>query len=240
MALYVYAIVATSHPLTIEDMTGVGSEPAPVRALESGPIRAVVSDISEEIRPKRRDLLIHQDVQERLMGSGPLLPLQFGYTAPDESTVRQVLLRDADRYLADLERLKGCAEYHVRATVAEDELLRQILRESPEAHELNERMRAGDPDPQLPLALGQIVATQVRERQDALAAGLIDALLPFAREHNVRQASGDDFLNFSLLVAEDRKKEFLTAQAELARQLDDQAAVAFRLSGPLPPYSFVR
>ncbi|MFD3663823.1 GvpL/GvpF family gas vesicle protein [Streptomyces sp. NPDC058659] len=240
MALYVYAIVATSHPLAIEDMSGVGSDAAPVRALESGPIRAVVSDISEEIRPKRRDLLIHQEVQERLMEGGPVLPLQFGYTAPDESTVRHVLHNNADRYLADLERLDGCAEYHVRAALAEDEFLRRILRETPEAHELNERIRAGDPDPQLPMALGQIVATQVRERQDVLAAELIDALLPFAREHSVRQASGEDFLNCSLLVAEDRKKEFLTAQAELARQLDDQAEVVFRLSGPLPPYSFVR
>ncbi|MFJ5879416.1 GvpL/GvpF family gas vesicle protein [Streptomyces sp. NPDC093088] len=238
MALYVYAITGKDHPLAIEDMTGVGAEPSPVRALASGPLYAVVSDVSEEIRPKRRDLLIHQEVQERLMEGGPVLPLQFGYTAADEATVEQVLREDADGYLANLERLDGCAEYHVRASQNEEELLRQILREIPETRELNERIRAGDPDPQLPLTLGRTVAAQVQERQDALAAGLADALVPYAREHNVRPASGDDLLNLSLLISDDRKEEFLSAQAGLVRQLGD--GVEFRLSGPLPPYSFVQ
>ncbi|MFH9725986.1 GvpL/GvpF family gas vesicle protein [Streptomyces sp. NPDC017254] len=237
MALYVYAITAENHPLDVDDLSGVGSEPAPVRGVVSGPLCAVVSDISEKIRPKRRDLLIHQEVQERLMRGGAALPLQFGYIAVDEPAVEQALLKDADGYLANLERLGGCAEYHVRASQDEEELLRQILREAPDARELNERIRAGDQDPQLPLALGQLIAAQVQERQQALASGLVEALVPFAREHTVRQASGADFLNFSLLVADDRQEEFRTAEASLARQIGD--GIEFRLSGPLPPYSFV-
>ncbi|WP_030212316.1 GvpL/GvpF family gas vesicle protein [Streptomyces bikiniensis] len=238
MALYVYAITGKDHPLAVGDVTGVGADPSPVRALACGPLYAVVSDVSEEIRPKRRDLLIHQEVQERLMEGGPVLPLQFGYTAVDEEVVEQALRKDAEGYLANLERLDGCAEYHVRASRNEEELLRQILRETPETRELNDRIRAGDPDPQLPLTLGRAVAAQVQERQDALAAGLTDALVPYAREHDVRPASGDDFLNLSLLVPDDRREEFLTAHAGLVRQLGD--GVEFRLSGPLPPYSFVR
>ncbi|WP_395358359.1 GvpL/GvpF family gas vesicle protein [Streptomyces sp. YH02] len=237
MALYVYAITAENHPLDIDDLSGVGSEPASVRGVVAGPLCAVVSDISEAIRPKRRDLTIHQQVQEHLMRGGPVLPLQFGYTAADESTIEQVLVKDADGYLANLERLAGCAEYHVRASQDEEELLRQILRETPEIRELNERIRGGDQDPQLPLALGQLVAAQVQERQDVLASGLVDALVPFAREHTVRQASGADFLNFSLLVPDDRREEFRTAEAELADRAGD--GVEVRLSGPLPPYSFV-
>ncbi|WP_306328473.1 GvpL/GvpF family gas vesicle protein [Streptomyces venezuelae] len=238
MALYVYAITGEQHPLDLDGLSGVGSEPSPVRTVAAGPLRAVVSDISEEIRPKRRDVLIHQDVQERLMGGGPALPLQFGYTAADDAAVEQALRKDADGYLATLERLEGCAEYHVRAVQDEEELLRQILRDSPQARELNERIRSGDEDPQLPLALGQLVAAQVQERQQSLASGLVDALVPFAREHTVRQASGTDLLNLSLLVADDRREEFRTAEFNLARELGD--GIEFRLSGPLPPYSFVQ
>ncbi|MER6096512.1 GvpL/GvpF family gas vesicle protein [Streptomyces sp. NPDC001728] len=237
MALYVYAITAENHPLDIDGLSGVGSEPASVRGISSGPLCAVVSDISEKIRPKRRDLSIHQEVQEHLMRGGPVLPLQFGYTAADESTVEQVLQRDADGYLANLDRVEGCAEFHVRASQDEGDLLRLILRETPEARELNERIRGGDRDPQLPLALGQLVAAQVRERQDALASALVEALVPYAREHTVRQASGEDFLNFSLLVPDDRQEAFRTEAADLARQAGD--GVEFRLNGPLPPYSFV-
>ncbi|MFJ3581822.1 GvpL/GvpF family gas vesicle protein [Streptomyces sp. NPDC090127] len=238
MALYVYAITASDHPLDLEGMSGVGSRSSPVRSVTAGPLCAVVSDISEEIRPKRRDLLTHQDVQERLMRDGTVLPLQFGYTATDDATVQQVLERDADIHLASLKRLDGCSEYALRASQDEDVLLSQILRETPEAHELNERIRAGDQDPQLPMALGQIVAAQVRQRQEALASGLVEALVPFAREHSVHPATGDDFLNVSLLVPQGREEDFLTAQASLAQQLE--GGIDCRLSGPLPPYSFVQ
>ncbi|MGW5852050.1 GvpL/GvpF family gas vesicle protein [Streptomyces sp. NPDC055254] len=239
MTLYVYAITGKDHPQRFDGLTGVGSHPAPVRAVPAGPLCAVVSDISEEIRPKRRDLLAHQEVQERLMAGGVVLPLQFGYIASDDLAVREALEEDTDGYLATLERLDGCAEYHVRASQAdEDELLRKILRDSPEAREINERIRAGAQDPQLPLALGELVAREVQERQEALAAGLVEALIPYAREDATHAPSPPDFLNLSLLVPHERKDDFLAVQAGLAQQIGD--GVDFRLTGPLPPYSFVQ
>ena len=238
MALYVYAITGKDHPHRLDGLTGVGSHPTPVRTVTAGPLSAVVSEISEEIRPKRRDLQTHQEVLDRLMSDAVILPLQFGYFASDDQTVRQALEGNVDRYLATLARLDGCAEYHVRASQTdEDELLREVLRDSPEARELNERIRAGEEDPQLPLALGEIVAREVQERQDSLAAGLVQALIPYAREHTTHPPSSPDFLNLSLLVAHDRTDDFLAAQASLARQIE--GGVDFRLTGPLPPYSFV-
>ncbi|MET9887551.1 GvpL/GvpF family gas vesicle protein [Streptomyces sp. NPDC006430] len=239
MALYVYAITGKGHPLHLDGLNGVGSHPSAVRAVTGGPLCAVVSDISEEIRPKRRDLQVHQEVLERLMADAVVLPLQFGYIAPDDQAVQQALEDNTDGYLATLDRLDGCAEYHVRASQAdEDELLRQVLQDSPEARELNERIRAGEQDPQLPLALGEMVAREVQERQHSLAAGLLQALIPYAREHVTRPPSSPDFLNLSLLVPDDRKGDFLAAQASLAAQIEE--GVDFRFTGPLPPYSFVQ
>ncbi|ELP65602.1 GvpL/GvpF family gas vesicle protein [Streptomyces turgidiscabies] len=239
MALYVYAITGKEHPHRVDGLTGVGSQPSPVRTVTAGPLSAVVSDISEEIRPKRRDLQAHQEVLESLMADAVVLPLQFGYLASDDQAVQQALKDNAEDYIATLARLDGCAEYHVRASqVDEDELLRQILSDSPEARELNEQIRAGAPDPQLPLRLGELVAREVQERQDSLAAGLVHALIPYGREHTTHPPSSPDFVNLSLLVPHDRTEEFLAAQAGLARQI--KGGVEFRLTGPLPPYSFVQ
>ncbi|MET9961707.1 GvpL/GvpF family gas vesicle protein [Streptomyces sp. NPDC006326] len=238
MALYVYAITGKDHPHRLDGLTGVGSEPSPVRTVTAGPLSAVVSDVSEEVKPKRRDLQVHQEVQQRLMADAVVLPLQFGYVATDDAVVQQALEDNADGYLATLRRLDGCAEYHVRASQEdEEELLRQILQDSPDARALNERIRGGDQDPQLPLALGEMVAREVQERQDTLAAGLVQALLPYAREHVTRPPSSPDFLNLSLLVPHESKDDFLAAHASLARQIE--GGVDFRLTGPLPPYSFV-
>lgn len=239
MALYVYAITGKNHPHHLDGLTGVGSHPSPVRTVAAGPLCAVVSDISEEIRPKRRDLQAHQEVLESLMADAVVLPLQFGYLASDDQAVQQALEENTDRYLATLARLDGCAEYHVRASQAdEDPLLRRILRDSPEARELNEQILAGAQDPQLPLALGELVAREVREHQDSLAARLAQALIPYGREHVSHPPSSPDFLNLSLLVAQDRTEDFLAARANLAGQIE--AGVDFRLTGPLPPYSFVQ
>ncbi|MGW7451572.1 GvpL/GvpF family gas vesicle protein [Streptomyces sp. NPDC054787] len=238
MALYVYAITAKAHPHRLDGMHGVGSQDTPVRTATAGPLCAVVSEVSEEILPKRRDLLVHQEVQERLMADGVALPMQFGYIAPDELAVRQALEENADAYLSTLQRLDGCAEYHVRVA-QEDEapLLHQILGDVPEARDLNDRIRAGDPDQQLPLALGELVAHEVEARHQTRAAGLVEALVPFAREHVTHPPTGDDFLNLSLLVPDEKKDDFMSAQANLAREIG--GGVSMRFSGPLPPYSFV-
>ncbi|MFF8375597.1 GvpL/GvpF family gas vesicle protein [Streptomyces sp. NPDC015661] len=236
MPLYVYSITGEAHPCRLDGLTGVGSEPAPVRAITAGRLRAVVSDVEEEIRPRRRDLAAHQEVQDRLMADGTVLPLQFGYVAPDDEEVTQVLLERADGYLAALERVRSCAEYHLKVSQDEDALLREILQESDQARRLNDRIRAGDPDPRLPIQLGELVAAEVGERRETLAAGLVQSLVPLAEDHSVRDPADGDILNISLLVHDDNKDAFLQTQARLA---DEVGGVSFRFSGPLPPYSFV-
>ncbi|MEU9096749.1 GvpL/GvpF family gas vesicle protein [Streptomyces sp. NPDC048361] len=239
MALYVYAITGKDHPRRPDGLSGVGAHPTPVRTITTGPLTAVVSDISEEIRPKRRDLQIHREVQEHFMAGAVILPMQFGYIAADDQDVRQALEANTAAYLAALDRLDGCAEYHVRASQQDEEqLLRDVLQDSAEARELNNRIRAGDPDPQLPLSLGELVARAVQERQDALGAGLIQALTGYAREHVVHPPAYPDFVNLSLLVPHEKKDDFLTAHQGLTDQLAD--GVDLRVAGPLPPYSFVQ
>ncbi|MGR4878057.1 GvpL/GvpF family gas vesicle protein [Streptomyces sp. LARHCF249] len=239
MPLYVYSITAKDHPCRLDGISGVGSEPSPLRTVTTGPLCAVVSDIAEEIRPKRRDLTAHQQVQERLMADGVILPLQFGYTAPDDLAVSQALESNGENYLAALERLDGCAEYHVRASQADEApLLEQILQDVPEANDLNDRIRGGDRDPALPLALGEMVAREVQVRHETLAAGLTEALVPLSREYLAHPASGNDFLNLSLLVPDENKEALRTTESNLAREIG--SGIDLRFSGPLPPYSFVQ
>ncbi|MFI8291659.1 gas vesicle protein [Streptomyces sp. ms191] len=239
MALYVYSIVGADHPRDLDGLSGVGSSPEALRSVAGGQLHAIVSEISEEIRPKQRDLARHHEVQERMMDEGTVLPLQFGYVAPDESTVRQVLEENADRYLAALDRLAGCSEYHLKASQEEDVLLRRVLQEVPEAWDLDQRIRAGSSDPGLPLALGELLAREVGARQDELADTVVRELAVFAQDQNVHPPAGEDFLNLSLLVPREEEENFLKRQDALSQQHLD-GGVRFRLSGPLPPYSFVR
>ncbi|MFF2746423.1 GvpL/GvpF family gas vesicle protein [Kitasatospora sp. NPDC058048] len=237
MAVYVYSITAADHARNLEGLVGVGPDPTALRAVSAGPLCAVVSDAPQELRPKRRDLMAHQAVQERLMAHGTVLPLRFGLTASDDDAVRAALAQHRDEYIQRLAELEGCAEYHLKASIDEDVLLRQILQESPQARQLNDAIKAGAGSPDLPLALGELVAQEVLARQEALASGITEALRPHARQERASDPTGEDFLNISFLVDDAHRELFLAAEKGIASELG--ADCDFRLNGPLPVYSFV-
>ncbi|MER8014019.1 GvpL/GvpF family gas vesicle protein [Streptomyces griseoluteus] len=237
MGVYVYSVTDKQHPLRLDGLRGVGESPGPLRAVSAGSLRAVVSDAPENLRPKRRDIGAHQEVQERLMADGTVLPLRFGLVAASDDEVRSALEERAEEYTDRLLRLAGCAEYHLKVAQDEDSLLRQILAESPPARQLNDDIRAGTAAPSAAMRLGELVAQEVQARQEALAAGVVEALRPFAREVDSTQPTGSDFLSASFLVADDQEEAFLTTELSVAHQLGE--GLDFRLNGPLPPYSFV-
>jgi len=236
MAVYVYSITFKDHPLRLDGLDGVGAAPSPLRTVTAGPLCAVVSDAPEELRPKRRDIGAHQEVQQRLMSDGAVLPLRFGYTAPDDESVRFALKERADAYADLLRRLDGCAEYHLKASQDEETMLREILSESEAARQLNDAIRDGTADPDAAMRLGELVAQEVQARQEALASGVIEALRPFAKDVEPGLPGGADFLNASFLVEAEQEEIFLATELSLAHQMGE--GFDFRLNGPLPAYSF--
>jgi len=237
MAVYIYSIAAKDHPLRLNGLHGVGEPPSPLRTVGGDALSAVVSDATEDLRPKRRDVAAHQAVQERLMEDGPILPLQFGLTAPDDDAVHTVLEERAQEYQERLQALEGCAEYHLKVSQDEDALLRQILLESDETRRLNDEIRGGRGTPDMSIALGELVAGEVQAREEALAAGIVAALRPFTRDESAFPPGGQDFLSISFLVEESKQEPFTATELSIAQQVGDDCD--FRMHGPLPPYSFV-
>ncbi|ANP51039.1 hypothetical protein J2Z21_005009 [Streptomyces griseochromogenes] len=237
MAVYVYSITSKDHPMRLDDLHGVGDPPGRLRTVTAGVLCAVVSDAPEELRPRRRDVQAHQEVQERLMADGAVLPLRFGMTAEDDEAVRGALEDNAGEYQEQLQNLDGATEYNLKVSWEEEALLRQILLESDEIRELNTATRGGSGTPEMSLTLGELVAQEAEARQQALAAGVVEALRPYARDESVSPPGGRDFLNVSFLVQDDEEEMFLATGISLANQLGEDCE--FRLRGPLPPYSFV-
>ncbi|OIJ96372.1 GvpL/GvpF family gas vesicle protein [Streptomyces monashensis] len=237
MAVYVYSITSKDHPMRLDDVHGVGEPSSPLRTVTNGSLCAVVSDAPEDLRARRRDVLAHQEVQERLMVEGAVLPLQFGMTAESDEAVRAALEDRADEFRERLRSLEGAKEYNLKVSWEEGALLRRILLESEEARELNAATRGGNGTPQMSLALGELVAREAEVRQQALATGIVEALRPYARDETPSPPGGRDFLNISFLVAADEEEMFQATGTRLANQLGEECEV--RLRGPLPPYSFV-
>ncbi|WSQ13192.1 GvpL/GvpF family gas vesicle protein [Streptomyces sp. NBC_01231] len=237
MSTYVYGITAASHPALPDGLGGVGDPPRPVRILEEGELAAVVSDAPDGLRPKRRDLLAHQNVLSESGADGCILPMRFGSVAPDDGTVTAVLAERADHYKERLGTLDGKVEYNVKATHDEEAVLHRVMSENPEIRALTEANRqAGGGSYDQKLHLGEMVVAAVKAREAEDAVSLQQALEPLADATSVGPESTGWLANVSFLVDRDSAAHFLNEVEQIRK---DHPHLDLRVNGPLPPYSFV-
>lgn len=237
MSTYIYGITATSHPGLPEGMGGVGDPPLPVRVLRQGELAALVSDAPEGLRPKRRELLAHQNVLSEAGAAGCVLPMRFGSVAPDDDAVVAVLDERAAHYGERLRALDDRVEYNIKANHVEEAVLHHVMAGNPEIRALAEANRqSGGGNYEQKIQLGEMVASAVKgkEAEDALALERI--LEPAADAVSVGPESTGWLANVSYLVKRETAEEFLAAVEQARKELPH---LDVRLNGPLPPYSFV-
>ncbi|MFF3846333.1 GvpL/GvpF family gas vesicle protein [Streptomyces sp. NPDC002328] len=237
MSTYVYGITADAHPALPEGLGGVGDPPMQVRILREGELAAIVSDTPENLRPKRRDLLAHQNVLAEAGAEGCVLPMRFGSVAPDDSSVTGVLAERVEHYKERLRALDNKVEYNVKASHIEEAVLHQVMADSPELRGLAEANRqAGGGTYEQKLQLGEMVAAAVKSREAVDGAEVRRALEPLAADVEAGPESTGWLANVSFLVDRDSAARFLDAAEALRESLPH---LEVRVNGPLPPYSFV-
>ncbi|MEV5438609.1 GvpL/GvpF family gas vesicle protein [Streptomyces sp. NPDC052682] len=237
MSTYVYGIIRASHPSLPEDLGGIGAPPRPVRVLRQGELAALVSDAPDQMRPKRRDLLAHQQVLAEAGAGGVVLPMRFGSAAADDDTVTAVLAERAEHFLERLRALDGTAEYNIKANHKEEAVLRLIMADHDDIRSLAQANReAGGGTQEQKIRLGEMIAAAVQARETADAELLRQALEPRAEAVSAGPQSTGWLANLSFLVDRGSAEQFLAAVEELRRQ---HPHLDLRVNGPLPPYSFV-
>ncbi len=238
MPSYVYCFTRAQHPLALDALRGVGAEETVLRAVHHEGLAAVVSDAPEGLRPKRRDLVAHETILEKLGAAGAVVPLRFGTVAPDDDAVAAELARGASRYTELLTRLAGHVERNVKGVHQEDALLADLLTGNPQLRAGNEALRAaGGGGEAERVAFGEQVSLAVEQRRLRDAAYMVAALRPFAELDRHAPPVEGCFMNVSFLIPTDAQDDFDAAVAQLRTAMDGYAEL--RASGALPPYSFV-
>ncbi|MGW7531095.1 GvpL/GvpF family gas vesicle protein [Amycolatopsis sp. NPDC054798] len=238
MSTYLYGITFADHPAEVGDLRGVGPSSAPARVLPAGDsLRAVVGDVEGELRPKRRDVLAHQEILQALCESGPTLPMRFGVVADDDTAVAKEIEAKSEVYTAVLQRVRGHVEMNVKAVHREDAVLGQILAGDEEIRNLAASLRedAGRGQAEQ-VRFGELVAGRLEEREAEDAEAILGYLLPLASEHSLGPRVDGCFFNCSFLVPKEKTAAFQEAVQRLTTLVEEVAEV--RAQGPLPPYSF--
>jgi hypothetical protein len=237
LPLWLYAVTATGVQ-TPPELLGVGE--VPLRVVEHEDVAAIVSGVDPE-RPAsgRRDLLAHSAVVDAARGGSTLVPVQFGSVLEDEDALRHGFLEPRREELLDLLRmLEGRSQFNVRARYIEDQVLAEIVRESPEVAELRRRTR--DAPEELVYAdkvrLGELIARRMAEKRGLDADLLLEVVVPQTVSHVVREVGGSDVLSLAVLVDDTAEEEFTDVMEALAEAVHER--MRLELVGPLAPFDF--
>jgi hypothetical protein len=243
-ACYVYGVISDEGgDQAVKDLPAVGAPDSPVTFVSDRGLAAVVSEVpTDKPLGTPDDLRAHARVLDALAASGlPVLPLRFGTVVRDERAVADELLSEGhDDFTWALDRLRGSAQFTLRARYVQDEVLREVLDEQVEARRLREELE-GLPESagyDLRIQLGQLVVEAIGAKREADAREIEHRLSPLALAVATAEPdSAEGVVNAAFLVEDKKREAFEQAAEELARQWHGR--VRLRLLGPLAPYDFV-
>ncbi len=238
MAEYVYGVVGADA----EPPDGTGIADAPLRLVASEAAAALVSELpGDEVRLGREEAMTHARVLEAALSRGTVLPMRFGVVVADPDEVRaRILDGHAEELVAQLEQLEGKVELAVRAVYEEEPLMREIVAAQPEIARRREALRGQPEDATYyeRIGLGEMVAQAIERTREQDANTMLEILSPLALAVEIGQSSHERVaLSASFLVEREQLARFDEALEELARS--HAGRMRFKLTGPLPPHSFV-
>ena len=233
-AVYVYGVVRAG---TTDARGTVGVADRPAGTIESDGLAAVVSKLTEDrLRVRRRDLLGHLRVLERVFDETTIVPCAFGMVLPSaEAVASDFLATRRNELLGLLERLEGRAQLNVSAAYDEEEILREIVATDPRIARGRQQTRAlGRAGHFASIQLGELVAGVLAERRDADGRRLLGRLAEAAEDAVMEPTHDLTVLKGAFLVkGEDR---FDAVLEELAKA--EAPRISFEAIGPLPPTAF--
>lgn len=157
-----------------------------------------------------------------------VLPFRFGTTFEDDDALRRSVRSNQRHFLANVERLRGKAEMHLKVLV--DDICPQT-KGAPVA-----QYNAG----QEYLSHLRESATRQRERQSrarALSVQMHRMFLPLEEEITCKRTdSGKMLIDIAHLVDKSTIERYQNKYSTATREMKD---CALQLSGPWPPYHFV-
>jgi Gas vesicle synthesis protein GvpL/GvpF len=113
LLLYAIAEATVAEPHRGEPQPrGLADEP--LSTLPSGDLAAFVSDVETVPEATPRKFLAYEQVIERLMSRGTVLPARFGTTAETEHEIKAMLAERQLEFLEALSRVKGAVEFAIR------------------------------------------------------------------------------------------------------------------------------
>ena len=257
LGYYVYGVAWADEAKLPDDLEGVDPEHGAMLIEHLG-LAAIASRVSlsefgeeplhenlndvEWLEEKARS---HERVLDHVLSHMPVVPMRLCTIYRGEAQVREVLSRERDVFADALRRLEGKTEWGVKV-IAEPGALERAADSgkeeaqgggevSPGAAYMREKGRAA----RRRSAAEGIAESWAQEIHERVAARAVEALLNPLQNPEVSGHTGDMLLNGVYLVDDRLSGGFHAAVEQLATEYAERGA-RVELTGPWPPYNFVK
>lgn len=194
------------------------------------------SDCSADVSDHARQFATYQGTIDRIRRSVPLLPVKFGTSLPDKSSVRASLSRGRRAFADAFGRLKNCVQFEVTVKWDLEAVYAEVAAE-PAIARLKERPAMALRDDVWRAALGRLVKEALERHRKILAEAVGGALKAAASDTILRPAETDAVvLRMALLVRADEISVLEDCMEALEAAYGGR--LQFTRSGPSLPYSF--
>lgn len=195
------------------------------------------------IAPKRRLMLAHTKVLERMLPVAPVLPARFGLVATSLKDAAR-LIEAQDMQIRDaFDRIRGCVELGVRVSFDRQPALVATLDAEPTLRRERDALSKRGAEAQYAMAeFGGRLAEQLDRRRGVAQSTLMKVLRPLVRDHVLRAPDNDtQVLRAEFLMEREAQDAFLNTLQDAVSNLPfaPDGHPEIQIIGPAPFYHFV-
>lgn len=243
--IYLYGLAETGTSVAKTALDGTMGLQSTVEVSPLGPWALIHSAQDDaEILPRRKLMLAHTRVLERLLPIAPVLPARFGLVAASLDEATDLITSQHDKIASAFDRIRGCVELGVRVSFDRSKALEATLEQKSALRKERDTLSLRGAEARFAVAdFGGRLAEQLDRRRGDAQRTLLNALKPLARDHVLRAPDSDaQALRAEFLVDADNQETFTTALQKTAAALPfaPHAEPEIQIIGPAPFYNFVQ
>jgi Mg2+ and Co2+ transporter CorA len=237
---YVYCIVKTEQERDFGPI-GIGEGGRRVYTVHHRDLAAVVSDTPIRIYdPTRENVLAHELVNETVMREYTVIPMSFGTIFRTREDIVE-LLKSTYRAFDDvLEKMRDKIEFGLKVLWDREKVIGRLEEGDEEIRRLKQEItnNAQSSTYFARMQLGRLIEGALEASANRYVGDIHESLKPVAVASRSNKPIGDRMImNAAYLVERSREQEFDEAVKGLSRRYED--LLAFKYTGPWPPYNFV-
>jgi hypothetical protein len=237
---YVYCVIKTPDTREFGPI-GIGEGGNRVYSVHYQDLAAIVSDTPIKIYdPTRENVLAHELVNETVMRDFTVIPMSFGTIFRTKEDIIELLKSTYHAFDDVLHKMKDKIEFGLKVLWDRDKVIGRLEATDDDIRRLKDEI-TGNAQSSTYFArmqLGRLVEAALERTANAYIMDIHESLKPVAVASRSNKPIGDRMMmNAAYLVERAREEEFDEAVKALSRKYED--ILAFKYTGPWPPYNFV-